>query len=48
MKERYYTRLSDNVALFVEEIAKQRKWTTSFTINELLSELLEQNKERIA
>ena len=48
MKERYYTRLSDNVAQFVEETAKQMKWTTSFTINELLSELVEQNKERLA
>lgn len=48
MKERYYTRLSDNVAQFVEQRAKEMKWTQSFTINELLSELLEQNKERIA
>lgn len=48
MKERYYTRLSDDVARYVEETANKMKWTPSFTINQLLSEYLQKNSEQVA
>lgn len=50
MKEIYSTRLSGKVAQFVEEEAEKMKWTPSFTINQLLTELIElkKNSEQVA